>query len=82
MKSRDLQRLLDNEVFDVAGAAEYLGVKPNSIEIAALRGRIPYVHWSRKKLFCREDLDFYDRNRGQGRKSNLQDILPIEMTPR
>lgn len=82
MKATDLQRVLDEEVFDVAGAASYLGLKPNSVEIAALRGRIPYVHWSRKKLFCRSDLDYYLKNRGRGRSSTLQRIEPIEMVVR
>jgi hypothetical protein len=79
LKAHQLKRLLEGEVFDVEGAAEYLGLKPNSIEVAALRGRIPFVHWSHKKLFCLEDLDYYGKNRGKGRSSSLQDVAVFDV---
>lgn len=82
MKARELARLLETEVFDLEGAAAYLGVERNSVEVAALRGRIPYVHWSRKKLFCRDDLDYYARNRDTGRRSLLQNVEPFRVETR
>jgi hypothetical protein len=60
-------------------ADEYLGVAKNSVEVAALRGRIPYVHWSRKKLFCRDDLEYYAHNRERGRWRFLRTIEPVRV---
>lgn len=79
MKAAQLKRLLEDEVFDIEAAAAYLGVRPNSVEVAAERGRIPYVHFSRKKFFCKDDLDYYLRNRARGRASSLQTVEVFEV---
>lgn len=79
MKASELKRIFEKDVFDIEGAADYLGVQPNSVEIAALRGRIPYVHFSRKKFFCKDDLDYYRLNRAAGRASRLQSIEVFEV---
>lgn len=58
-------------VLDAQDAANYLGVERNSIEYAAYRGRIRYVHYGAKKLFAKADLDAYRDLRGRGRESRL-----------
>jgi hypothetical protein len=82
MNATQLKHLLETQVFDVEDAATYLGLRPNSVEIAAIRGRIPFVHWSHKKLFTKEDLDYYAAHRATGRASRLHDVAVIEVKKR
>lgn len=81
-RAADLKRLLEDEVFDTARAADYLGVQPNSLEVAAHRKRIPFVHINRTKLFTRDDLNDYRERRAPGRASRLSYQPPFTIRPR
>jgi hypothetical protein len=77
VRAADLAELLFNEVMDVEDAARYLGIARNSMEYAAYRKRVPFVHYAAKKLFTRADLDDYALSRGRGRRSELQTVDPF-----
>lgn len=81
LRAADLAELLSTEVMNPEDAATYLGLARNSIEYAAYRKRIPYVHYGAHKLFTKADLDDYARNRGRGRQSGLQPVEPIRVEP-
>ncbi len=70
-RADDLAELLSAEIMDTADAAAFLGLAKNSVEYAAYRGRIAFVQYGAKKLFTRQDLMDYARNRGRGRESRL-----------
>lgn len=72
LRAEALAELLSTEILDADDAARFLGIARNSIEYAAYRHRIPYVQYGAKKLFTREDLLDYNRNRGRGRESRLE----------
>lgn len=57
----------DGVIYDLAGAADYLGIAKNSIERSVARGRISCVVLANKKLFTRADLDAYKLNLGHGK---------------
>lgn len=82
MRAPELKALLEDDVLDVDQAANYLGVQPNSIEVAAHRNRIPFVHLRRVKLFTKADLDDYRERRAPGRASRLTFQPPIVINPR
>lgn len=77
MRASELADLLGKDIFDAEDAARFLGIDRNSLEYAAHRKRIRYVHYGAKKWFARTDLLDYARNRGRGRESKLETVEPI-----
>lgn len=76
----ELAELLETKIFDAEGAARFLGLARNSIEYAAYRKRIPFVHYGAKKLFTRHDLMEYASKRGRGRDSKLEDVSAVRVS--
>jgi len=74
--------LLSNNVLGVNEAAKYLGIRPNSLEVAAFRGRIAYAKMAGRLLFTKKDLDQYREGRGKGRASKLTFHPPFVIKPR
>jgi excisionase family DNA binding protein len=77
MKAADLAKLLREDVLDLQGAAEYLGLEKNSVEYAVYRGRLTAVQFANKKLFTKSDLRQYKMLRGRGKASQLEDVRII-----
>jgi hypothetical protein len=67
-------------VYDIEGAAKYLGIARNSVEYAVVRGKLSCVLIPGKKLFARADLDSYIGARDKGRKSRLTPVRVIDLT--
>lgn len=78
-RAQELSELLARHIFDADDAADFLGIKRNSLEYAAYRKRIPYVQYGAKKLFTRQDLEEYAARRGKGRYSQLEEVDPVEV---
>ena len=53
---RELMALLDDQVLDVEGTAQFLGVSPNTVYEYAGRGEIPHRRIGRRFLFSRAAL--------------------------
>jgi hypothetical protein len=68
---RELAALMEREVFDTTGAAAFLDISPNSLQMASLRKRVAFVDFGRLRLYTRADLLDYARRRGTGRGSLL-----------
>lgn len=65
MTTEELRALLQTEVLDIVRAAHFLGIRSDSLETAAARGRIPFIHIGRKKLFLKADLEDYKASRSK-----------------
>jgi hypothetical protein len=57
LKLETLRQIVEEEVFTIPEAAEYLGMTRQNVHKQAILGKIPCV---RGKLFLRADLDEYD----------------------
>lgn len=82
LRADDIKRFLEEHTYDLEGAAKYLEVETNSVEVAAHRGRLPHVTVPSKKMFAKADLDEYRRRRAPGRASRLDYQPPFRIRPR
>ena len=72
LRAADLARLLRIDIFNVESAAQFLGIEPEGVIQAARRGRLTHVRYKTLRLFAREDLLDYMRQRGPGRASEIE----------
>lgn len=68
--NEQIRTILREQVYDLARAANFLGIRTDSLASIAKRGRIPFVNVGRKMLFLRADIEAYDIRRK--RRRNLK----------
>jgi hypothetical protein len=81
LTAEGLAALLQQEIYDLEDGAARIGLKPNGLEYAAYRGRIPYVQYGDKKLFTQHDLMQYHDRRGRGSQSKLEPAKHFVVKP-
>lgn len=72
IRAAELARLLRTQIFNATDAAQFLGIEPEGVIQAARRGRLTHVRYKHLRLFAREDLLDYMRQRGPGRASEIR----------
>lgn len=73
LRAPDLAALLGTEIMDSEDAAEFLGIRQNSLDYAMYRGRISYVQYGPRRMLTKQDLIDYKQKRDRGRRSSLTD---------